>query len=135
MQLILIDTSVWVNFFKGIETSSSLYLRQNLGNMLIATCPVIVQEVLQGVVNDKDFEYVKSYFSDLVHLPADDSYEIAVQAAELYRNLRKKGITIRKPNDCMITCYALNNNIPILHDDLDFFQISRYIHLKTITFS
>jgi predicted nucleic acid-binding protein len=132
MQLVLVDTSVWVNFFKGQKTPASLYLRQNLGNILIATCPVIIQEILQGIINDKDFERIKNYFSDLVCLPANHGYDLSIQSAQIYRALRKKGITIRKPNDCLIACYALNNDIPLLHDDMDFLQISRHNYLKTI---
>ena len=135
MQLILVDTSVWINFLKGRETPASLYLRQNLGNILIATCPVIIQEVLQGIVNDKDFDRIKNYFSDLICLSANHTYAMAIEAAEIYRKLRKKGITIRKPNDCMITCYALNNDISLLHDDIDFLQITRHTGLKTVLFS
>jgi predicted nucleic acid-binding protein len=135
MQLILVDTSVWINFFKGRETPASLYLRQNLGNILIATCPVILQEVLQGIVNDKDFERITNYFSDLICLPVNNTYAMAIQSAEIYRKLRKKGIIIRKPNDCMIAFYALNNNISILHDDTDFLQITNHTNLKTILVS
>jgi predicted nucleic acid-binding protein len=135
MDLILIDTSVWINFFKGTETTSSLYLKRNLSNILIATCPVIVQEVLQGIANDKDFEQVKTNFSNFINLSANNPYTMAIQSANLYRKLRKKGVTIRKPNDCLITSYAINNSIPLLHDDQDFFNIAKHTDLKILTFS
>ena len=134
MDIVLIDTSVWINFFKGKETDSSLYLRNNLSNIIIATCPVIVQEVLQGIANDKEFDRIIDYFNNLVPL-VEDQYEMAYNAAKLYRDLRKKGITIRKPNDCLIAAYAVKNNIILLNDDKDFREIARHVVLKTINFN
>ena len=71
MDIILVDTSVWINFFKARETKASLFLKNNLGNIIIATCPVILQEVLQGIVSDKDFRHVNSYFNTLTQFRGD----------------------------------------------------------------
>ena len=122
MEIVLVDTSVWINFFKGIETGSSLFLKNNLSKIIIATCPVIVQEVLQGVLYDKEFKRVNSYFNALTRF-SDNRYELALDAARLYRDIRKAGFTIRKPNDCLIACYAIKNNVRLLHDDKDFYHI------------
>src|ERR1700759_1495609 len=105
MDTVLVDTSVWVNFFKDIETEAMRYLSNNFTNIIIATCPTIVQEILQGVTSDADEQIVKLYFDNLTRL-IENPYTLAIQAAELYRKLRKKGITIRKPNDCLIAIYA-----------------------------
>jgi len=134
VDIVLIDTSVWVNFFKAKETDASLYLRNNLSNMIIATCPVIVQEVLQGVSDDKQFKVIADYFNNFIQL-VEDQYELAYSAAKLYRDLRKKGVTIRKPNDCLIATYAIKNNIILLNDDRDFREIAKHASLKTITFN
>src|ERR1700742_3650533 len=99
MQVVLVDTSVWINVFKGIETNASLFLKNNNENIVVATCPVVVQEVLQGVVSDRQFGEVSNYFARSINLRAH-SYHYAREAANLYRTLRKRGITIRKPNDC-----------------------------------
>ena len=123
MDIVLVDTSVWINFFKGQETASSLFLKNNLANIIIATCPVIIQEVLQGVLHDKEFKKVGSYFNTLTRLTGNP-YEVAYDAAALYREIRKKGFTIRKPNDCLIATYALKNNVRLLHDDKDFHFIA-----------
>jgi predicted nucleic acid-binding protein len=130
MEVILIDTSVWVNVFKGLETKASIFLRDN-SNIAAATCPTIVQEVLQGIVADKDHSNISIYFNNLVKLPPN-GYNYAREAADLYRSLRKKGIAIRKPNDCLIAIYALKNNIPLLHDDKDFTNIAAFSNLKTV---
>jgi predicted nucleic acid-binding protein len=129
MDLVLVDTSVWVNYFKGIETPASLFLKNNLSNIIIAICPVIFQEVLQGVVSDREFHKVNSYFNTLFPLTGN-SYDFAHEAAHLYRSLRKKGITIRKPNDCLIAAYAIYYKIPLLHDDRDFQGIAQHSSLK-----
>jgi len=123
MDIVLVDTSVWINFFKGQETASSLFLKNNLANIIIATCPVIIQEVLQGVLHDKEFKKVSSYFNTLTRLTGNPC-EMAHEAAALYRDIRKKGFTIRKPNDCLIATYALKNKVRLLHDDKDFHFIA-----------
>ena len=119
MDILLVDTSVWINFFKAKETASSLFLKNNLSNFIIGTCPIILQEVLQGTFSEKDFRIVNSYFDTLFKFRGDN-YEYAYDAAKLYRSLRKKGITIRKPNDCLIATYAIKHNVKLLHDDKDF---------------
>jgi len=123
MDIVLVDTSAWINFFKGTEMGSSLFLKNNLGNAVIATCPIILQEVLQGIKIEKEFRTVNSLFSGLTRF-SNDPYELAYSAAKLYRELRNKGITIRKPNDCLIALYAIKNNVSLLHDDKDFYYIS-----------
>ena len=131
MDIILVDTSVWINFFKAKETEASLFLKNNTSNIIIATCPVIVQELLQGVVKDYEFKAIDSYLNTLTRLRYDQ-YELAHDAAKLYRNLRKKGITIRKPNDCLIATYAINSKIQLLNDDRDFQFIAENSSLKVM---
>jgi len=123
VDIVLVDTSVWINFFKANETGSSLFLKNNLSNIIVATCPVIVQEVLQGILSDKEFKVVSSYFNTLTKF-SDNPYELALDAARLYRDIRKAGFTIRKPNDCLIASYAIKNNVKLLHDDKDFYYIA-----------
>ena len=133
MNKLLIDTSVWINVFKGNYTNASNYLRNSLANTLIATCPVIVQKVLQGLNTDADFIKLKQFFEELLCLK-NDPYQLSIEAASLYRSLRKEGITIRKPNDCLIAAYAIKNNLALLHDDKDFEYIAAGSSLKTIKF-
>jgi len=133
METILIDTSVWVNYFKDVDTNASRFLTNNLTNVILATCPTIVQEVLQGVVSDSDKRKVNSHFDTLTKL-IEDPYEITVEASELYRLLRKKGVTIRKPNDCLIAVYAMRSKISLLNDDRDFQFIAQHSSLKVMSF-
>jgi len=76
---------------------------------------------------------VKSIFDNLTKL-IENPYHVATEAAELYRSLRKKGITVRKPNDCLIAVYAIRNNIVLLNDDSDFQFIAGHSSLKIMSF-
>ncbi len=131
MDIFLVDISVWINFFKARKTEASSFLKNNLNNIIIATCPVIVQEVLQGIVSDSDKEMVTLSLNNLTKL-IEEPYSIAIESANLYRDLRKKGITIRKPNDCLIAMFAIKNDIMLLGDDRDFEMIAKHTPLKTI---
>lgn len=117
---ILADTSVWINFFKGINSKEVSILTQYIENDdPIFLCPTIVQEILQGINNDKQFREIKEYLLAFGILN-DNGLEMAISAAILYRSLRKKGITIRKSNDCLIAQYAINHSLHVLHQDRDF---------------
>lgn len=124
---VLVDTSVWVNFIKGIEseevTKLTTYIEQDSP---IYLCPTILQEVLQGVTNDKQYKQVKEYLMAFNTLN-DDGIEMAIGSAELYRSLRKKGVTIRKSNDCLIAHYAIKHGLDVLHQDRDFDVIFKHI--------
>ena len=116
----IFDTSVWIDFFKGIKSDQTQLLVYLLENDLpVYYCPVILQEVLQGIKKDTEFKDVKDVFTVLNKL-VEDPYQAATSAAEIYRNLRKKGITIRKGNDCLIAWYALKKSLEVIHNDRDF---------------
>jgi predicted nucleic acid-binding protein len=83
---------------------------------------------------DADEQIVKLYFDNLTRL-IEEPYSIAAEAADLYRELRKRGVTVRKPNDCLIAVYAIRNGINLLNDDRDFQLIAKYSSLKIIDFN
>jgi predicted nucleic acid-binding protein len=92
--------------------------------------PTILQEVLQGIREDTQYRQIKdifSYFAVLQLPPA----QAAIGAAELYRGLRKKGVTIRKSNDCLIAFYAIELSTSLVHRDGDFELIGKHSKLKT----
>lgn len=129
--ILLVDTSIWVNWFKDVATKNSSFLKDHLNIIPIAICPVIVQEVLQGVAIGKDVKKVESYFETLIRFN-NEPYSLAIQAAKLYQTLRKKRVTIHKPNDCLIAIYAIHNNAFLLQDDRDFDFIAENSDLKLI---
>jgi predicted nucleic acid-binding protein len=120
MQILLFDTSIWIDYLRGQETSKVNLLDEYLLNTdVLQICPPIIQEILQGIRQDEQFSKIRKNLNRLLCLQID-AKEAAFGAAELYRNLRKKGITIRKPNDCLIAFYAISFNVELVHNDSDF---------------
>lgn len=129
MKYRLYDTSAWIDFRKNVASALTNQLDEDLLDNLVCICPVIIQEVLQGIREDADFEALKEDFKALKILQLEAT-EVAVAAAQLYRQLRKKGVTIRKPNDCLIAAYALHFDVELCHNDVDFDQIVAHTDLK-----
>ena len=127
--MILVDTSVWIDAFNGKPLRQVEKLTEILaGDADVCTMHTIVQEVLQGIRNDSDFENIKYRFEGFPFLTLD-LREAAIGAAKIYRDLRKKGVSIRKPNDCLIAHYAISYKLKLLHNDADFDQIARHTSL------
>lgn len=117
---VLADTSVWINFFNGVDSKEvEELIRYIESDWPVYLCPTIVQEVLQGINNHKQFKEVLDSLLAF-NILNDDGVEMAVSAANLYRWLRKRGITIRKSNDCLIAQYAIKHSLQVLHQDRDF---------------
>jgi hypothetical protein len=127
----LFDSSVWINHFKQNNTAASGLLAKNLAeNKSVLLCTVTVQEVLQGCKTLNVLEVIEGLFEDLKQIPCQH-YHAHIEAAKIYFTLRKKGISIRKPNDCLIAFYALENDLILVHDDIDFERIKEAYPLKT----
>ncbi len=128
---IIVDTSVWIDSFnpkiKTPEKEELIKLIQN--DNPIYLCPVIYQEILQGIREDKTFDRIKFILQQYKMIDIDLMY-ITNHAIDLYRNLRKKGITIRKSIDCLIASYAIIADMYLLHNDNDFTQIANESKLK-----
>ena len=130
--MVLVDTSVWIDFF-----SSKPYPHVNtLENLIfnredLCLCGIVLTEVLQGIREDSEFKRTRDLLTNLILLPM--AYSIFLRSAEIYRTLRKKGITIKKTVDCMIAAVAIENDIPLLHNDKDFMPIEKHIGLKTLS--
>lgn len=129
--MLLFDTSVWVDHFKAIGNPKSLQLGQLLldGEKVFIT-PTIIQEALQGFSNPNYFDIAKIVLTRQQILDYHP-VEAALAAAELYASLRKIGVTIRKPNDCLIAAFALHFNSELCHNDRDFDLIAAHTELKT----
>jgi hypothetical protein len=128
---ILVDTSVWINFWKGKKTPSvDLLTYSMLEYDRVWYCPTIIQEALQGLNDFKQFEKYLKVFGGFNTVPCQH-YHAHTEAAKMYFTLRKKGITIRKPNDCLIAFYSLENDLILVHDDIDFERIKEVYPLKT----
>ena len=129
--MVLVDTTVWIDFFSAnpyqhVKTLENLIVKRED----ICLCGIILTEVLQGIREDSEFNRTRDLLSNLVFLPMQ--YYVFLRSAEIYRNLRRKGITIRKPVDCIIAAVAIENDIPLLHNDKDFIPIEKHFGLKRL---
>lgn len=129
--MILIDSSVWINYFNGVDTWQTDILDDLLLNTPIIMGDLILTEVLQGFRSNKDFNKAKSYLSDL---PFREmlGYDVAIKSAQNYRLLRKKGITIRKTHDVIIATFCIIEDLTLLHNDRDFDIIAPILSLKVL---
>ena len=127
--MVLVDTTVWIDFFADSNEPHVAALQDLIVNEEdLSLCGVILAEVLQGIRSDADFVKTKRYLGDLIFLPMRQA--TFLRAAEVYRSLRKKGITIRKPVDCMIASVAIEYDIHLLHNDRDFDHIAKHSKLR-----
>ena len=135
MSFILVDTTIWIDFFRGNEKSKQAEILQRLieDENNICICPIIYQEILQGIREDKIFKEIKSILQNMFMLDTP-ILTVADYAVDLYRSLRKKGITIRKPYDCLIASYAILEDVYLLHNDSDFKQMENNSDLKIYSF-
>lgn len=130
MKEVVIDTSVWIDFLNGIENRQTTTMTKILvGDTEVFITPQIIQEILQGIIDDSQHDLLKEKLLSL-NVISIDPLEAAIGASSLYRSLRKKGTTIRKTNDVLIAYYCLYFDIPLLHKDRDFEKISDHCKLK-----
>ena len=131
MKYIIVDTTIWIDFFRKNEKSKQADVLQKLieEENNICICPIIYQEILQGVRDDKTFIEIKSILQNTIMINTP-ILTVADYAIDLYRSLRKKGITIRKPYDCLIASYAILEDIYLLHNDFDFNQMENNCKIK-----
>ena len=132
LMMVLIDTTVWIDLFAGRELPHVAALERLIKNREdICICGIILTEVLQGIREKTDFRKTKELFKAMIFLPMP--YAVFLYAAEIYRTLRRKGITIRNSVDCMIASVAIENDIRLLHNDRDFIPIEKHFGLNVLT--
>jgi predicted nucleic acid-binding protein len=131
--ILLVDTSVWIDFFAGRHTPQTAIFKDAVREGAdVAPTQLILAEILQGVPSDAEFTRLRKALSSFSILqPASD--ETYVQAARLYRTGRKRGVTIRSLVDCLVAAIALEHRAAVLHRDRDYERISEYAPLKTIS--
>jgi hypothetical protein len=129
--MILVDSSVWIDYFNGKTTPKTDWLDSALGNQPILIGDIILTEVLQGFRNDEDFKTAKSLLLDFPVMGMLGQ-ELAIISALNYRRLRKRGVTIRKTIDVIIGSFCIYNNFSLLHDDRDFGPLEKYLNLKAV---
>ena len=131
---LIVDTSVWIDSFnpKKKTAEKELLIQLIQKDYPIFLCPVIYQEILQGIREENVFEEIKTILQHYRMTDIDILY-VTNHAVDLYRHLRKMGITIRKSVDCLIASYAIISDMHLLHNDVDFTQIAKNSRLKIYT--
>ncbi len=126
--MILVDTSVWIDYFNNIESPHSNALDLALVDGTVAIGDIIFLEILQGFKNDKDYKNTKSQLSKLDHYEMFGRHLVELCASN-YRGLRKKGITIRGTTDVIIATFCIENKLPLLFKDKDFNPFVKHLGL------
>jgi len=124
--MILVDTSVLIGYFKGAE--GSVYERMNYlvnNDIPFGICHYVYQELLQGSANEKEYKLLKDYLSSLPFYDLRNGNESFENAALMYMNCRKKGITVRSTIDLLIAEIAIENNLYLFHNDSDYTNMSK----------
>jgi predicted nucleic acid-binding protein len=129
--MLVVDTSVWVDYFNGVENPQTDFLHVVLDKTPILIGDLILAEVLQGFRHDPDFEKVRRALGKYTQVsmvgPA-----LAVQSARNFRFLRHKGITVRKTMDSLIATYCIENDHELLHNDSDFDGYEEHLGLRVV---
>lgn len=126
--MILVDTSVWIELLagrRGTTLSEEDLLR-------FVTCGPIVQEVLQGLRPGLESDALRQAFLAIPVLSDPVPLGLFLSAADIYRQGRRRGLTIRSSTDCLIAAIAIENSVPVWHRDRDFAAIARYTALETV---
>jgi predicted nucleic acid-binding protein len=127
--MILVDTSVWVDFLQGLQTSEADRLSTAITKKeYICTCGMVLTELFQGIKEEKAVKKVRQAFTPVLYLPM--SRRAFERAADLSRRTRKNGKTVRSTVDCMIASCAIEHRVPLLHRDKDFEIIAEVSALR-----
>lgn len=126
--MIMVDSSVWIDYFNGLDTTQTTELDSLLGVKLIAIGDIILTEVLQGFRNDEDYKTASNLLMSLTIFELLGE-KMALKSADNYRLLRKQGITIRKTVDVIIASFCIENNFPLLFADKDFLPFVKHLRL------
>ena len=128
--MILVDSSVWIDYFRGIAAPQAAKLDSLLGTEPIATGDPILTEVLQGFVIDRDFNQARKLLTSLVIVDLAGQ-TIAIKAAENFRALRLLGISVRRTIGTLIATHCIENRLPLLYSDRDFDPFVAHLGLRS----
>ena len=129
--MILVDSSVWIDYFKGTITVQTQKLDGLLGHHPLAIGDLILTEVLQGFAKEQDFNLARKMLTALTVVELGGQ-EIAIQAAKNFRALRRLGVTVRKTIDTVIATRCIESGYDLLHNDRDFDPFARHLRLRVV---
>jgi predicted nucleic acid-binding protein len=129
--MVIVDTTVWVDYFNGIYNSETDWLDRSLGQEALGLTDLIFCEVLQGLRADRQF---KAIGEQLIGFPIfrTGGIRFALEAASNFRELRKRGLTVRKTIDCWIATFCIREGLNLLHRDRDYDVFEQHLGLRVI---
>lgn len=129
--MILVDTSVLINYLRDINNDITEQFKEILNKEItFGINNYIYQELLQGCRTERDYRLLKRYLDSQKFYDFKNGRESFARAAKIYFNLRRKGITIRSTIDCLIAQMVIENDLYLLHDDVDFERMCEVLPLK-----
>lgn len=126
----LVDSSVWIDYFRGVTTPQTERLDALLGTEPLAIGDLILTEVLQGFSHERDFNQARRLLTSL-DVIALGGADMALQAARNYRLLRAQGVTVRKTIDTIIATRCIEDDVPLLYSDRDFDPFVAHLGLRS----
>jgi predicted nucleic acid-binding protein len=130
--MILVDSSVWIDYFNGLDTPQTNKLDMLLGVEPLGIGDLILTEVLQGFRTDKDYETAKQLLTSLSVFGMLGT-ELAIKSADNFRFLRKRGITVRKTADAIIATFCIEAKYSLLFSDKDFLPFVEHLGLRAVS--
>ena len=130
-QVVIAESSVWINLLRNNETAQTAWLRGHLGKPGLCIVDLILCKVLQGAGDQRSFRQILTM---LTRLPILDTggVDLAMTSAENYQTLHKRGITIRSTIDCLLATFYMREGYALLHNDRDFDPFEEHLGLKVI---
>ncbi len=126
--MIIVDSSVWIDYFSGADTRQAEKLDNVLGIKPVAIGDLILTEVLQGFRHDKDYKAARKVFEDVTIFDMLGR-QMAIKSADNFRELQKKGVTVRKTADVIIATFCIEQKLPLLFSDKDFKPFVKHLGL------
>ena len=130
--MILVDSSVWIDFFRNRPTAQAEWLDRNLGVEGLVVGDMVLAEVLQGFKDDRGFNEAKRLLGQLEKVEVA-GFDVAIQAARNYRKLRRLGVTVRGTVDVLIATRCLASGLRLLHNDRDFDALEKHLALRVVS--
>lgn len=129
--MILVDSSVWIDYFKGVNNAPTEKLDSLLNQEPLAIGDLILAEVLQGFSDDRAFNEARKMLTEFTVVELGGQ-EIAIQAARNFRMLRNLGVTVRKTIDTIIATRCIESSYDLLHNDRDFDPFVKHLGLRAV---
>jgi predicted nucleic acid-binding protein len=129
--MVIVDTTVWTDYLRGIDNKETLWLERELTKQRLALTDLILCEVLQGIREPTDFLRVREELLKF-HLFETGGKDLAIAAAQNYRSLRALGHTVRRTIDCLIATFCLQAGHELLHRDRDFDCFEEALGLRVV---